>query len=432
LIPKTFKALPLIITLFIIVQNSVAQSFNDYLSSKDSVLLATKSLKKDSLDTIGVSSFDSKYFLDSIKGGLKEDVRLLVSDSLKSIKLDYYRASFDSTFLINKRDSLTASLSSLLKDSMLSPMEIKVVKNQIDSLKSLIEIDSSTIVEQIKAGALQYAPDKIIKITNNEISTLKNIKTQLDSGNTDLLERKLEQLVSEEIKEGTLLKEMQTFEPKFLEFPYQSPENFNWDKAKMASSAKVGQLVAANSEKITESISKVNKLKKKYSHYELGDSSKELQKRNIPAKRWNINLNIESKFKPYFNIKMAPGLAYNLNSKFLFGAGTSFDYQYHYNDSAYHQFSREFSVRFYSQYKIYKNLFVQAEYEQPYLNQKLQTERKMLQFKKQTTKFWIGGGIEYKLYKKLKAQTQLLYNILPPRQLTEVGNRWTVRINLIY
>jgi hypothetical protein len=179
-------------------------------------------------------------------------------------------------------------------------------------------------------------------------------------------------------------------------------------------------------------LEELDRLKNKYSHYSLGDDSRELKKRNVPKRRWQLHMNLESSIRPHLVIKAAPGLSFNTTSKHNTGIATSFDYQYHYKDSSYQQFSKQLSVRLFSQYKFYKQLFVQAEYEQPYLNTAAAHEETLLYLKRQSAKVWLGGGFEYKVYKKLRAQTQILYNLSPPKRLEEAASRWAIRINLIY
>jgi len=416
------------------------------------LLLGTKIYAQQTVDSLVTKSNEFADRLNSIDSLKRIPHKKAFDSTHQALQLNLQKRSHE----LNKfrtdankfrLDSLKYKVEDVLGDTVRKRMpERKQLKNKlktgldslnttgytIDEVKALRQIDSATLKQKITSEAESKVAEKAGSKNLEEFNQLKTYKQQLDTGNTELIEQQAEQLISRHAADGKALEEAKMPTLMSTDFPFQKAEDFKWDKGKIASAAKLKDVLSEQSSKITEATDKVNKLKKKYSQYSYGGTSEELVKRNVPAKRWQFNLNLETALRPHFAIKAAPGLSFNTTKKHNVGLATSFDYQYHYGDSSYHQFNRQLSVRLFSQYKFYKQLFVQAEYEQPYSNAPLLNEKRGLHLSRQPARVWLGGGIEYKLYKKLRAQTQILYNIVAPKTLAEVQDRWAIRINLVY
>ncbi|GAB3336307.1 hypothetical protein GCM10027429_19480 [Marivirga atlantica] len=412
------------------IKAQVANELGGFVSKSDSVLV------NDSIEKLTAKqlNFSKSQLYDSLSLLRIDSVRFeSLSDSFRDVISDSSNIQLLDSATINSRGNkiIEDNSKALLKESNID-ISNDDVENVVQESKNLKEIDSSYISDKAQQVLESNAPKEIQQIKNKELEEFKDVKAQLDSGNTEMLESKIEDFAKNNLEEAEALEQVEQFNTFRNDFPFQSQEDFQWDKGKIASAAKVGSLLTEQQSKISEATDKVGKLKKKYSHYSLGDDSKELKKRNVPQKRWQLHMNLESSIRPHLVIKAAPGLSFNTTSKHNIGIATSFDYQYHYKDSSYQQFSKQLSVRLFSQYKFYKQLFVQAEYEQPYLNTTAAHEGTLLYLKRQSAKVWLGGGFEYKVYKKLRAQTQILYNLSPPKRLEEAASRWAIRINLIY
>jgi hypothetical protein len=423
LIPKAYKifiSLLLIISGFKVVN---AQGVNEELLTRSAIEVVDSAQNLSIIDSLKFTDPDSSRIMNQITRDLQEDVRFK--------RLASVRYTLDSSSLLVSRPD-SNSLKDLRKPIRRKIEEHEVIPSHLKNLSKLEELDSSYISNKAQQVLESNAPKEIQQIKNKELEEFKDVKAQLDSGNTEMLESKIEDFAKNNLEEAEALEQVEQFNAFKNDFPFQSQEEFQWDKGKIASAAKVGSLLTEQQSKISKATDKVGKLKNKYSHYSLGDDSRELKKRNVPKRRWQLHMNLESSIRPHSVIKAAPGLSFNTTSKHNTGIATSFDYQYHYKDSSYQQFSKQLSVRLFSQYKFYKQLFVQAEYEQPYLNTAAAHEETLLYLKRQSAKVWLGGGFEYKVYKKLRAQTQILYNLSPPKRLEEAASRWAIRINLIY
>ena len=366
-----------------------------------------------------------------------------IKDSLKSINSRKNLPLIDSATLHLKANSLVQKHVSfdindtlkafLVQDSVyiLNEVNYQKLQGHIDTLAHLKEVDSAYLPEQLTAFVKNNVDTKAIGIQNQEIQQFEQLKSQLDTGNTELLEHFVQNELSKR-EEFKALQDIPTFDNYRSKFPFQDPENFKVDKAAVSKTAAMAKLMTTQNEQVQESMKKVGKLKKRFTNFQLGDSANEIKERILPKKRWNLNLNLETQFRPHFKLESAPGVSYNFSNKWLAGIGTAFTYSYFYQDTSFHQFNDEVAFRAFSQYKFYKNIFAQLEYEQPYHQKEIKQEKLFESFQRVSPNVWIGAGVEYRFYKDLKAQTQILYNINSPQIPNENYQKWSLRVNFIY
>lgn len=72
------------------------------------------------------------------------------------------------------------------------------------------------------------------------------------------------------------------------------------------------------------------------------------------------------------------------------------------------------------------------EHELPYKKPAENKEGSWYNLAPQKSRAWVGLALQYGLYKDIKGQTQILYNLIEPDFSNAPENRWTIRINLIF
>ncbi|GAA5035325.1 hypothetical protein GCM10011506_28010 [Marivirga lumbricoides] len=259
----------------------------------------------------------------------------------------------------------------------------------------------------------------------------KQVKAQLDSGNYEALEKKSEALLVEHVDEFKELNDLQA--EGDLGSELGSGKSVEWDPSKVAASRQIAEKLGGHADKIQSALKGMEGMKQKYSKVNLmnpnGPVLTELDKR--PVDRWQFGLGLEAKWMNGLLLKTAPLVAYKFTNKWSVGLSGTADILVYHKDSLAAKFNREISYRVFSQYKFYKNIFAHMEFEQPYATKSEELRKDWYDLNPLQPKGWLGMGIEYKIYKKLKGQTQVLYNIVPPDYTKPSETRWGVRVNLI-
>ncbi len=275
------------------------------------------------------------------------------------------------------------------------------------------------------------SPNKIEEFSKLKSDIIPNLpsKLEIDSLSLKSIENKAEELAKNNIEE---LQELDKMEGAANNARAQV-EDLQWDKSKIKSSKDVAKVLSDNVEAVQKGMDKMKDFKGKYSKVNLmnpnGPVLKEMDK--TPVEQWNFGLGLKSKWFNGLMLETAPILAYNLTNKLNIGLSGSADLLIYHKDSLAAKFNKQISYRLFSQYKFYKNIFAHFEFEQPYTPKSPEIRENWYDVKRNKQKGWLGLGIEYKIYKKLKGQTQLLYNIVPPDyNSNKLDNRWGMRINL--
>ena len=379
----------------------------------------TFSNRFESLRGVRITQFSSDSTVNSVLDTLGIDPSVILKDLQKK-----------SGFAL---DSLVPSQ---LRSDHLTSVNKQVAKlkeySQVDSQLFNLPYDSATIKKAILKSLDLQDSSQILQIKNKELQEIIAYKAMLDSADAETLAEELPKLTEKFFHQREEIQLLQQFDQ--LKSQLQLPEQggLKLDSGKIVAKEKMHALLSENQEILGEAKQKVSKLKRKYSQYNSGDSSFTLRRKEKPEKRWQFSLNLETAIRPHISAVFAPGINFNINKQWNAGVASAFDFQYHYMDTSYSKFSERPSVRLFSQYDVYKNFFVQAEYEQPFQFDFVASESVAIPQDTRTPIIWLGGGIETKLYKKIKAQTQVLYNLSSINQPFYEQKRWAIRVNLIY
>ena len=410
-----------------------------------------------SLDSMQVNNQPKLDSITQLPGNELDSLSRFVSvgqDSLKA-KPDSLLNSVQETFNQLSPDSLwqDSRLPSNIKDSLNGLVKLPAINPEgaIPSMSkdstTLSTIPTTDLVnEAIRIPKVPGIPDIKAEATSNvkamaqkeleqvdiqvtEIDQAKSIKQQLDSGDWSGVEAKAESALKENVKEFQALEQ----QAQASQLPVEQLEEPTWDKAKVAATQQVSQVFGEQAEKIQTALQDMQGMKKKYKKVNLlnadGPVMEELDKK--PIKRWQYGLQMEAKFRPMLLLNLAPAIGYKPTEKLVTGVAVSYQLQLQYQDSLTSPTHKNVSYRIFTQYTFYKNIFAHAEFEQPYKQEATATERLFKRLTPTQPKGWLGLGLTYTIYKKLKGQTQLLYNIVPPDYQAPPQNRWTVRVNLI-
>ncbi|GAA5031332.1 hypothetical protein GCM10011506_21010 [Marivirga lumbricoides] len=307
--------------------------------------------------------------------------------------------------------------------------KLKGVSLPTESVEKL-QLPAENIHLPSAAGTLKgQLPEKPLIAT--PLKEAKQVKAQLDSGNYEALEKKSEALLVEHVDEFKELNALQA--EGGLASGLGASKPVEWDPSKVAASQQIAEKLGGHADKIQSALKSMEGMKQKYSKVNLmnpnGPVLTELDKR--PVDRWQFGLGLEAKWMNGLLLKSAPLVAYKFTNKWSAGLSGTADILVYHKDSLAAKFNREISYRVFSQYKFYKNIFAHVEFEQPYATKSEEMRENWYDFNPLQPKGWLGLGIEYKIYKKLKGQTQVLYNIVPPDYTKPSKTRWGVRINLI-
>jgi hypothetical protein len=263
------------------------------------------------------------------------------------------------------------------------------------------------------------------------LGRVKSIKQAIDTGNYEIVEKIAEEKIAEEFEE---LNTLQSAKSDLPMADIDKLQEIDWDPQKLADSKKVSELMAKNADKLQGAFNQVDQLKKKYSKVNLLNANGPVMEpiSNKPVKRWVYGLGFQGNWQNQLNLSVAPIIGYRINKKWTAGVSGVMQLSINVKDSFSIQSKQDFAYRIYSQYVFYKNIFVHAEFEQPYGVKSEELRKNWYDVNRKQARGWLGLGIEYKIYKKLKGQTQVLYNIVPPDYTKPFESRWGIRVNLIY
>lgn len=392
-------------------QTTVDSLTVEQLLDSDSFLVSTK---VDTLQSLVIQS--SQYQLFTIKN----DQRVA---AVKALPIDSLRISQkvnDTLFSYLKIDEKIPVNSDLRNQSAVLQNKISVIPIEIDVPK--IEINQLSELHIRQKQFFDSKPD---------ILSIPEIKHQIDSLSIESLGGKIEEFAINNVEELRELGNMH----EAANSARVNVQTISWDKSKISSTKNIAKVIGENVEAVQSGMKKMQDIKNKYSKVNLmnpnGPVLKEISKK--PSRPWQFSLNFNSQFKDGYSLQLAPTIGYRLYEKWVGGIGISYQLQIIDKDNAIKIATKhEFSHRTFSQYNFYRNFLVHVEYEVPY-NQNLDIEgSSWYELKAQKSKGWLGLAIQYKVYKKIKGQTQVLYDIMPRDYTKPSDSRWRIRINLVY
>jgi hypothetical protein len=254
-----------------------------------------------------------------------------------------------------------------------------------------------------------------------------NGEGMLDSFSIDSAERLIENFTKINIEE---FQELNGYDSQVKAAQNQIPQ---WDKSKVNSTEQMAGLLSENLEVINTGLQKMSEFKSKYSKLNLLNPNapvmQEIEKR--PEKPWQFSLNFSSQIQNGLSIQFAPTISYKILEKWIGGVAISYQNSITKKDSLIsispkHQLSH----RVFNQVNFFKNFFIHLEHELPYQKNLDREQSEWYKLNPKQHKAWTGLAIQYNLYKNIKGQTQILYNIIKPVSVQE--SRWTIRVNLLF
>ncbi|MBK6266379.1 hypothetical protein JKA74_15145 [Marivirga sp. S37H4] len=309
-----------------------------------------------------------------------------------------------------------------------SDLGINAGKREIPavSVPALPEMPQLKTKAEEEAGKAINSRLKKNKLNTPQLEEAKQIKQELDSGNWEKLERKAEGALANQFED---LGELQGLEGTSSLEELTSIQEINWDESKVAASQQVAQKLGEHSDKIQTALKEMEGLKKKYSKVNLMNPNGPVlqQMDKTPVDRWSFGLGLEAKWLNGLMLKTAPLVAFKLYNKWSIGLSGSADMLIYHKDNLTAKFQQQVSYRVFSQYKFYRNIFAHAEFEQPYTPKSPEIRENWYDLKRNKQKGWLGLGVEYKIYRKLKGQTQILYNFLEDFENSKIA----IRVNII-
>lgn len=395
-------------------------SLNIFLKVKDS--LVTISTAADSLKLKNNQNTDNQYFdndlfqkMDSVFTANKQEI-------LPPNKIaDTISSKYKLGRVLPKKPELAPELNNLENGSSIRNNKIDVPKIKLDNLFGLNNIEN---------GALQGYNGKLSKFKFKIEPSLK-IKQEIDSFSLESIEEKAGGLAKNNITE---LQELDKMEGAANNARSQV-KNLKWDKSKIKSSQNIAKVLSENVEAVQTGMEKMKDFKGKYSKVNLmnpnGPVLQEISKK--PTKPWQFGLNFSSQFRNGLSLQLAPTVGYRLHEKWTGGVGISYQFKVFDQDSTFaFEPQQQFSHRIFNQINFYRNFFLHLEHELPYRQQYKNKEGPWHKLEAQKPKGWLGVALQYKLYRDIKGQTQILYNIIKPDGMDVSESRWTIRINLIF
>ncbi len=430
MIPKPVHILKLIwlvafsLSLLLFPKVSLSQTGIDslevYSSTKDSlsnVSLGIDSLSFESNQVSDLQNIKSEFDhkIDSIYAidGSSIARHNKITDSLTSrIKLEK---------VLPKRPKIDSKILSENFETPINDKNIDVPKVKLDEILDLNKIE----IEAFK--------DYKGKITSlkSEFEPGLNLKQEIDSFNIETIEEKVGTLAKNNIAELKELDKMQGEANKAR----SQVKDIKWDKSKIKSSKNIAKALSDNVEAVQKGMDKMKDFKGKYSKVNLmnpnGPVLEEISKK--PTKPWQFSLNFSSQFRNGLSLQLAPTVGYRLHEKWTGGVGISYQFKVFDQDSTFaFEPQQQFSHRVFNQINFYRNFFLHLEHELPYRQQYKNKEGPWHKLEAQKPRGWLGLALQYKLYKDIKGQTQILYNIIKPDGMDVSESRWTVRVNLIF
>ncbi|WP_041649449.1 hypothetical protein [Marivirga tractuosa] len=285
-------------------------------------------------------------------------------------------------------------------------------------------------LNKIELEPIKVIPEKILK-DKSTINSNLNLRQNLDSLTIEDIEKKAGTLAKDNIDE---LQELDRMEGAANNARSQM-DDLKWDKSKINSSKNVAKVLSENVETVQAGMEKMKDLKGKYSKVNLLNPKGPVLKKisNKPSKPWQFSLNFSSKFQNGISIQIAPSLGYKLHERWVGGIGISYQMRIMDIDSSFTFLpNQELSHRIFNQFNFYRNFFLHLEHELPYKKPAENKEGSWYNLAPQKSRAWVGLALQYGLYKDIKGQTQILYNLIEPDFSNAPENRWTIRINLIF
>jgi len=324
-------------------------------------------------------------------------------------------------------------VSNKIADTIISHINLNRISPKIPDLGSKIksiDLNKSNSFQSFdvpKIQLLNLGDNSLKTLQEQPISSKLKTKHKLDSLSFKEIEKEGEELAKNNIKE---LQELDKMEGS-ANTARSQVENLKWDKSKIKSSKNVAKVLSKNVDAIQTGMDKMKDFKGKYSKVNLmnpnGPVLKEISKK--PVKPWQFSLNFSSQIQNGLTIQMSPAIGYKVYEKLIGGIGLSYQNKIIYSgQSIAFSEDQEFSHRVFSQYNFYRNFFLHVEHELPYKQRVEYKESSWYNLDAQKSKGWLGMALQYKVYKNIKGQTQILYNIIKPDTFAE--NRWTIRVNL--
>jgi hypothetical protein len=389
-------------------------------------------IAKDSLSNVSLG-FDS-LSLDINQFSEKQGVKIKFDERIDSI----YAVDGQRTFEHNK---LTDTITSGLKlekvlakrsdlESRLSSKDIKTPFHDQNIDVPKINIDEILDLNKIENEALNEYKGKFSSL-KSEIEPGLDFKQEIDSLSIESIEEKAGTIAKNNIEE---LKELDKMQGEANKARSQF-KDIKWDKSKIKSSKNIAKALSDNVEAVQKGMDKMKDFKGKYSKVNLlnpnGPVLEEINKK--PTKPWQFSLNFSSQFRNGLSLQLAPTVGYRLHEKWTGGVGISYQFKVFDQDSTFaFEPQQEFSHRIFNQINFYRNFFLHLEHELPYKQQYKYKEGPWHKLEAQKPRGWLGLALQYKLYKDIKGQTQILYNIIKPDGRNVSDNRWTIRVNLIF
>jgi len=303
---------------------------------------------------------------------------------------------------------------------LIKDQRISIPKRQLNQVLDLNRVN------------LDILPSRLKEYTNlkSDIVSSLRIDQPVDSLNLKSIESKVEDLAKDNVGE---LQELDKMEKTANNARFRVKE-IKWDKSKINSSKNVAKVLSENVEAVQTGMKKMNDFKSKYSKVNLmnpnGPVLNKIDKK--PVEPWQFSLNFSSQFQNGFAIQLAPTIGYKILEKWIGGIGFSYQNKIVDVDSSFSISPRhQFSHRVFNQYNFFRNYFIHIEHELPYRQRNRKEDSYWNGLVPQKPRFWTGLAIQYDIYKSLKGQTQILYNLIRPSGREVGSSRWAIRFNLI-
>jgi hypothetical protein len=412
------------LSLLILPENVLSQSRIDSLDIHP--------IAKDSLSNISLG-IDT---LNLVKGHIS-DIQIVKSEFGRKIDSVY---AVDGQGIIEP-NKITDTLTSGIKLGKVLPkkpgLNSKIDLNNINTSveNQNIDVPNTNINQLINLDKLENTPlaghkGKFSSLKSKIEPSLK-IKQEIDSFSLESIENKAGALAKNNITE---LQELDKMEGAANNARSQV-KNLKWDKSKIKSSQNIAKVLSENVEAVQAGMDKMKDFKGKYSKVNLmnpnGPVLQEISKK--PSKPWQFGLNFSSQFRNGLSLQLAPTVGYRLQEKWTGGVGISYQFKVFDQDSTFaFEPQQQFSHRIFNQINFYRNFFLHLEHELPYRQQYKNKEGPWHKLEAQKPKGWLGMALQYKLYKDIKGQTQILYNIIKPDGMDVSESRWAIRVNLIF
>lgn len=329
-----------------------------------------------------------------------------------------------------------SGVSNKIADTVIHHTDLNGISSKIPDLGSRIEsrgIDrpnSFQGTDVLKIQKFNLNGRSLKELQEQHIPFDLETKRKIDSLSLEDIEKKAGELAKNNIKE---LQELDKMAASANQARSQM-DNLKWDKSKIKSSKNIAKVLSENVGAVQTGMDKMKDFKGKYSKVNLmnpnGPVLKEISKK--PTKPWQFSLNFSSQLQNGLSLQLSPAVGYRLHEKWTGGLGISYQFKVFDQDSTFaFEPKQEFSHRVFNQINFYRNFFLHLEHELPYRQQYQNKEGPWHKLEAQKPKGWLGIAFQYGVYKRVKGQTQVLYNLIKPQGEQFGSSRWTIRVNLI-